>query len=208
MPLMNKTEDRIIVAAGELFFRHGIKSITMDEIATHLGMSKKTIYQFYADKDAIVVALTELELSTQLQEMEELRKTAVNAIDEIFNMMSCLSRTFIKINANVFYDMQKFHPDSWKRFHEFKEKKMFGFVEENLKSGIRDKLYRSDVNAKIMAKFRMEEVAIAFNPAIFPPDKYNIKEVQMILLDHFVHGIATLKGHKLINKYKQVIEDE
>lgn len=203
-----KTEDRIITAAGELFFRHGIKSITMDDIASHLGMSKKTIYQFYADKDAIVVALTNQELTTQNLEMDEVRKTAINAIDEIFKTMSCLSRTFVKINANVFYDMQKFHPESWKRFHEFKEEKMLGFVEENLKSGIKDELYRSDVNVKIMAKFRMEEVAMAFNPTIFPPDKYNIKEVQMILLDHFVHGIATLKGHKLINKYKQIKEED
>ena len=205
---MLKTEDRIIMAASELFFRNGIKSITMDEIATHLGMSKKTIYNFYVDKDAIVVALTNAELNSQLLEMEEIRKSSINAIDEIFKTMNCLSRTFIKINANVFYDMQKFHPDSWKRFREFKEKKMMGFVEENLKNGINQSLYRTDINAKIMSKFRMEEVEMAFNPAIFPPDKYNIKEVQMILLDHFIHGIATLKGHKLINKYKQVIEEE
>ena len=203
-----KTEDRIIAAAGELFFRHGIKSITMDDVAAHLGMSKKTIYQFYADKNAIVCALTDLEISTQLLDMEETRKTSVNAIDEIFKTMNCLSRTFIKINANVFYDMQKFHPESWKRFDDFKEKKMMSFVEENLLSGMKDELYRSDLNAKIMAKFRMEEVALAFNPMIFPPDKYNIKEVQIILLDHFVHGITTLKGHKLINKYKEIKEED
>ena len=203
-----KTEDRIIAAAGELFFRHGIKSIMMDDVATHLGMSKKTIYQFYADKDAIVSALTDVELNTQHLEMEEARRTSVNAIDEIFKTMSCLSRTFVKINANVFYDMQKFHPGSWNRFHDFKEKNMLVFVEENLQSGMKDELYRNDLNAKIMAKFRMEEVAMAFNPLIFPPDKYNIKEVQMILLDHFVHGITTLKGHKLINKYKEIKEED
>ena len=205
---MLKTEDRIIMAAGELFFRNGIKSITMDDIATHLGMSKKTIYNYYVDKDAIVVALTNAELDAQLKEMEEIRKSSINSIDEIFKTMNCLSRTFVKINANVFYDMQKFHPACWQRFREFKEKKMMGFVEENLKNGMSQTLYRNDINARIMSKFRMEEVAMAFNPEIFPPDKYNIKEVQMILLDHFIHGIATLKGHKLINKYKQVIEEE
>jgi TetR/AcrR family transcriptional regulator, cholesterol catabolism regulator len=51
-------------------------------------------------------------------------------------------------------------------------------------------------------------VTMVFNPAIFPPDKYAIKDVQVILLDHFVHGITTLKGHKLINKYKHVTEEE
>ena len=203
-----KTEDRIIQAAGDLFFRHGIKSITMDEIATHLGISKKTIYQFFNDKNAIVEGLTDLEMDHQQEEMETVRASSVNAVDEIFKIMNCVSRTFIRINANVFYDMQKYHPSSWQRFHDFKEMKMMGFVEENLKSGIREDLYRKDINVKIMAKYRMEQVGMAFNPTIFPPDKYNIKDVQMILLDHFVHGITTLKGHKLINKYKEIKEEE
>ena len=203
-----KTEDRIIQAAGDLFFRHGIKSITMDEIATHLGISKKTIYQFFNDKNAIVEGLTDLEMNHQQEEMESVRASSVNAVDEIFKIMNCVSRTFIRINANVFYDMQKYHPSSWQRFHDFKEMKMMGFVEENLRNGIREDLYRKDINVKIMAKYRMEQVGMAFNPTIFPPDKYNIKDVQMILLDHFVHGITTLRGHKLINKYKEIKEEE
>ena len=201
---MLNTEERILHGAGELFYRAGIKSITMDDVAMHLGISKKTIYQYYADKNAIVNSLAEYELAIQIKEMDEMRKSSVNSIDEIFKTMNCLSRTFIKINANVFYDMQKFHPSSWKLFYDFKEKKVMSFVEENLKKGIKQELYRSDLNVKIMAKFRVEEVSMAFNPIIFPPEKYNIKDVQLILLDHFVHGITTLKGHKLINKYKQI----
>lgn len=201
-------EDRILQGASELFFRNGIKSITMDDVAAQLGISKKTIYQYYEDKNAIVNAIAQQELSNQIKEMDEIRKTAVNAIDEIFKTMNCLSRTFVKINANVFYDMQKFHSESWKLFHDFKEKKVMSFVEENLKKGIKQELYRADLNTKIMAKFRVEEVSMAFNPLVFPPDKYNIKDVQLVLLDHFVHGISTLKGHKLINKYKQINEED
>ena len=203
-----ETEARILQGASELFFRNGIKSITMDDVAAQLGISKKTIYQYYEDKNAIVNAIAQQELSNQIKEMDEIRKVAVNAIDEIFKTMNCLSRTFIKINANVFYDMQKFHPESWKLFHDFKEKKVMSFVEENLKKGIMQELYRADLNTKIMAKFRVEEVSMAFNPLIFPPDKYNIKDVQLVLLDHFVHGISTLKGHKLINKYKHIKEED
>ena len=203
-----ETQERILIGASDLFFRNGIKSITMDDVAANLGISKKTIYQYYEDKNAIVNAIAQHELSIQIKEMEEIRKTAVNSIDEIFKTMNCLSRTFIKINANVFYDMQKFHPASWKLFHDFKEKKIMSFVEENLKQGVKQELYRTDLNIKIMAKFRVEEVAMAFNPLIFPPEKYHIKDVQLILLDHFVHGISTLKGHKLINKYKHIKEED
>lgn len=203
-----ETQERILQGATELFFRNGIKSITMDEVAAQLGMSKKTIYQYYEDKNAIIHAIAKHELDIQIKEMHEARKTATNSIDEIFKTMSCLSRTFIKINPNVFYDMQKFHPASWKLFHDFKEKRIMSFVEENLKRGVKQELYHADLNIKIMAKFRVEEVAMAFKPEIFPPEKYNIRDVQMILLDHFVHGISTLKGHKLINKYKRIKEND
>ena len=180
----------------------------MDDIASQLGISKKTIYQYYTDKDSIVRSLTELELAFQYGQMEEIRKTSSNAVDEMFKVMACVSGTFCKITPNLFYDMQKYHPSSWERFHEFKEKSMQTFVEENLKAGISQQLYRQDINIKIMAKLRIEQITMVFNPAIFPPDKYVIRDVQLIMLDHFVHGITTLKGHKLINKYKHVNEDE
>jgi hypothetical protein len=73
---------------------------------------------------------------------------------------------------------------------------------------IKDGIVRPDVNTKIMAKLRMEEVDMGFNPELFPPDKFKILEVQLALLDHFLHGICTLKGHKLINKHKQLQEEE
>ncbi len=203
-----KTEDRILLEAGELFYRNGIKSITMDDIASNLGISKKTIYQFYPDKDSIVMALTIMELKDQQSQMEQMRITSANAIDEIFKAMTCITGTFSRITSNLFYDMQKYHPASWMMFREYKEHKMQLFVEENLLAGIKQDLYRKDINIKILAKLRIEQVTMVFNPVIFPPEKYAIKDVQLLLLDHFVHGITTLKGHKLINKYKQVTEEE
>lgn len=203
-----KAEERILEAASELFFRHGIKSITMDEIASHLGMSKRTIYDSYDDKDAIVEALTNHELADQENEFQEIRKNSRNSIDEIMRAMGCIRKTFGKINQSVFYDLQKFHPAAWKHFREFKEKKMQLFFEENLKRGIRQELYRKDLNIKILAKFRIEEVEMGFNSLIFPPSKFDLPEVQLVLLDHFLHGIVTLKGYKLITKYKDLIGKE
>ena len=203
-----KAEERILEAASELFFRHGIKSITMDEIASHLGMSKRTIYDSYDDKDAIVKALTLFELSIQEKELQDIRKQAENSIDEIMRAMGCIKRTFGKINQSVFYDLQKYYPAAWKHFRNFKEQKMQVFVEENLKRGIKQALYRKDLKIKILARFRIEEVEMGFNTGMFPSSKFDLTEVQLVLLDHFLHGIVTLKGHRLINKYKQVIEEE
>lgn len=203
-----KTDERVLQGARELFYRHGIKSITMDDIAAHIGMSKKTIYEQYDDKKHIVTALTLAEMVVQDQEMENARKSSVDAIDELMKAMTCVSDVFTKINPAMLYDLQKFYPGAWEKFRDFKEKKIRGFMEENLKRGIKQELYRKDLNIKVIARMRLELVEIGFNPFIFHPAEFSLKEVQMVLLDHFMHGITTLKGHKLINKYKQIKEED
>jgi hypothetical protein len=74
--------------------------------------------------------------------------------------------------------------------------------------GIKDGIVRKDIDPKILAKLRMEEVEMGFNPLLFPPEKFKILDVQLSLIDHFLHGICTLKGHKLINKHKELKEEE
>ena len=201
-----ETQDRILQAAQELFFKYGIKSITMDDFAKHLGISKKTIYQFFENKDQIVNTLTKESLVKRRCSFDEIAKTSTNAIGEIMEMMKNMSAVFTQMNPNLFYDMQKYHPAAWKQFRDFKEECIMSKVEENLQKGIHQKLYRADINIKILAKLRIEQVEMAMNPAVFPPDKFNLSVVQIALLDHFLHGITTLKGHKLINKYKQLVE--
>ena len=208
METKNQTRQRILEATQELFFRHGIKSITMDDVAAHLGMSKKTIYTSFTDKNDLVTGLAEMELECQRTDLDVIHKKSENAIDEILKIMNMMSRSFSKMNPSLFYDLQKFHPAAWKKFREFKEKKLRGFIEENLKRGIKQNLYRKDLNIKILARLRMAEVEIAFDPSTFQPDQFNVREVQLELIDHFLHGITTLKGHKLINKYKHITEEE
>ena len=89
-----RADERILGAANELFFRHGIKSITMDEIASHCGMSKRTIYGSYDDKDAIVNAMTKQELALQDHELTDIRKRSENAIDEMMLAMNCIRKIF------------------------------------------------------------------------------------------------------------------
>ena len=202
--LSSSTKSRILQAANELFFRQGIKRITMDDIAGHLGMSKKTIYRSFRDKNELVTALTVQELETQALEMSEIRKSSENSVDEIVQVMGCVSRTFGRTHPSLFYDLQKYHGGAWDNFRIFKEKELTGFIEENLRRGIRFELYRKNLKIKILARLRIEEIEMGFNPAIFPPGKFPITEVQLEMLDHFLHGIVTLKGFKLIDKYKRL----
>jgi TetR/AcrR family transcriptional regulator, cholesterol catabolism regulator len=200
--------DRILDGARELFFSYGIRSISMDDIARHLGMSKKTVYQNFKHKDEIVNTLLTASLKINDERLKQLEKDSKDAVQEIILIMKHISEMFSRINPNLFYDMQKYYPEAWKRFQEFKQQSMIKMVETNLEQGIQEGYFRNDINVKILAKMRIEQVEMAMNPMTFPPDKFNIAEVQLTMLDHFLHGITTLKGHKLLNKYKNINEDE
>jgi AcrR family transcriptional regulator len=203
-----ETKDRIIKGAQELFFQYGIKSVTMDDIAKHLGMSKKTIYQFFTDKDEIVQTLASRTQDEHSRNFAAVAASSKDAIDEIIQTMKHMAAMFSTMNANLFYDLQKYHPKSWEQFQQFKEKFMLGLVVNNIEKGKAQGLYRHDVDPMVIARLRIEEVEMGMNPRIFPPDKFNLAQVEIALLDHWMHGICTIKGHKLINKYRQVTEEE
>src|ERR1700748_1268524 len=129
--------DRIISGGEELFLKAGIKSVTMDDIAKHLGMSKKTIYQFFKDKNELVMAQVKKKLQEDEDQMSALISKSGNVIEEMINMMKCSEEIFSRINPIVIHDMQKYHPDAWKHFQNFKAGVLVHTLEELLTKGIK-----------------------------------------------------------------------
>jgi AcrR family transcriptional regulator len=202
------TEARILDGALTLFYKHGIKSITMDDIARQLGMSKKTIYRFFRDKEEMVLKCCDRDLHDRDCMFREITGASTDAIGELMEMMKHMGKMFSQMNPNLFYDMQKYHPAAYKMFRDFKEKNILRMVEDNLRKGIGQGLYRRDINIPVIARLRIEEVEMGMNPHLFPAQVFRLADVQLAIFDHFMHGITTLKGHKLINKYKQITEEE
>lgn len=205
---MMEIKERILQTSQELFYRYGIKSVTMDDIARELAVSKKTLYQFFEDKEQIVLTLCRQEIKSRQCEFEDISKTSKDPVHEIMLMMKHMGQMIAHINPHMFYDLQKYHNKAWKEFKLFKDKELFDTMVHNIKKGIEMGLYRNDIDPKIMARLRIEEFDLGINPNVFPADKYNMTKVQLSLLDHFLYGISTLKGHKLINKYKQITEED
>jgi AcrR family transcriptional regulator len=203
-----ETRERILCASHELLYKFGVRSVTMDDIAKQIGISKKTIYTCFSDKNELVTQFMEEKLGEHLSCFENITANSANAIDEIVKNMEEMGHIFSQMNPNFIYDIQKHHPAAWQLFKDFKNKHIAGIIERNLKQGISEGLYRSDINIKVISKLRLETIEIAFNPLIFPPETYSVRDVQLQLLDHFLHGITTLKGHRLINKYKQLTDEE
>lgn len=199
--------DRIIQGGEELFLKAGIKSVTMDDIATHLGMSKKTIYQFFKDKNELVMALVKKQLQDDEDRMNNIIGQSGNVVEEMINMMKCSEEIFSRINPIVIHDMQKYHPDAWKLFQTFKTDVIIHKLEELLEKGIKQGYIRPDVDVKILARMRVYQVELGFNAHIFPVAEFSTWKVQYQFLEHFNYGICTLKGYKLLNQYKNIHDE-
>jgi AcrR family transcriptional regulator len=203
-----QTGDRILIEAEQLFFRYGVKSITMDEIATHLGISKKTIYQFYKDKKELVYKVVEARIHKQQCEMNEIAEVANDPIHEVLLTSDWLKKVFQNMNPFLLMEVQKYYPGAYTVFQKHQDKCIFSNIFNNIKKGIEDGLYRAGIDMDTIARLRMLHIEAAFNPDKFPLGKKNLNELQLQLIEHFLYGICTLKGHKLINKYKQIKEEE
>ena len=196
-----EAKERILIKAEELFMQYGIRSVSMDDIANNLGMSKKTLYQYYADKDELVDAVVEGHISEIQKDCVGCRQDARDAVHEIFITMDRILVEISNMNPMVLYDLEKFHFKSYQRFREHKDKFLAQVIRNNIEWGIREEYYRPEINVDIMTKFRLESLMIPFNVVLFPPGKYNLGELSQTIIEHFVYGLATIKGHKLIQKY-------
>jgi len=194
-------KERILSKATDLFMRYGIRSITMDEIAAQLGISKKTIYQFFTDKDDMVAAVIDHEIQSNEMECMQFRDQADNAVHHVFLAMENLEEMLTCMNPLMLYDLEKHHPRSYKKLREYKYQFLHRILMDNLQAGIREELYRSDIQLDIVAKCRIESAFLVFNQDVFPHNRYKISEVNFELAMLFLHGVTTAKGKKLIEKY-------
>jgi TetR/AcrR family transcriptional regulator, cholesterol catabolism regulator len=135
-----ETRERIQVKANELFMRYGIRSVSMDDIAAQLGMSKKTIYQFFADKDELVDAVVDDEIRNMQLECAGCIQNSRDAVDEIFMMMQQIVEDFRNINPMVLYDLEKFHYKSYRKFIRYKDEFLSNVISGNIVRGYQGRI--------------------------------------------------------------------
>ena len=197
------TKERIKIQATELFRKYGVRSVSMDDIANSLGMSKKTIYQFYADKDELVDAVFLQEIKHNENCCEVDRNNAENAVHELFLAMDMVVEMFRSMNPSVLHDIQKYHPNTFLKFNKHKNDYLYSVIRENLVRGINEDLFRDDINIEIIARFRVEIMLLPFNPEFQAKVKHNLAEIEEEMILHYLYGLVNMKGYKMILKYKQ-----
>jgi len=194
-------KERILTKAEELFCRYGVKSITMDDIANQLGISKKTIYLSFTDKDELVLEVFNAHMNVNKSHCLRDQQEAENAVHEIFLAMDSTEDMLKALNTSILFDLEKYHPNTFIRFKAFKNDFLYSLTVQNLKRGIHEELYRNNLNVDVITRMRLGTVMLSMNMEVFPSGKYKLVEVEHEMMMHYLYGIATAKGIRLIQKY-------
>ena len=180
-------KQRILLKGEELFLHYGIRSVSMDDIAVNLGMSKKTLYQYYADKDELVAAVVDLHINKMEKDCAACRRSAKDAIHEMFLTMTDTMEQF----------------KAFQRFREHKDKYLYKVIKDNIEWGMKDGVYREELQVEILIRYRLETMMLPFNIMAFPPSKFTVLETNRVMMENFILGLCSSKGIKLIQKYNQ-----
>ncbi len=195
-------ENRILFKARDLMTRNGVKHITMDDIASQLGISKKTIYQFYKDKDALVMAVVNFELEEQALKCQRTQDMADNAVHEMFMILEDIQQMFKNMNPMTMNELAKYYPEAFLRIQNHKDEFMHKIIKTNLIKGIEQGVYRKEIDPEILSIYRLETSFVPFNAQLYPYSKFDIAKVTLQIIENFIYGVMSIKGIEFMEKYK------
>jgi AcrR family transcriptional regulator len=191
-------KEKILDKATDLFLTLGFKSVTMDDIATEMGISKKTIYQHFATKPLLVKEVT-LHLFEKIScGIDSIRESKKNPIEELFEIKQFVLKHLKNESSSPIYQLQKYYPKIHSTLRTKQFDKMESCVTENLIEGIKKGLYRDTINVDIIARLYFAGMNSIKDLDLFPELNFNIIELQNVYLDYHLRGICTPKGIELL----------
>ncbi len=186
--------NKIIEKATEMYLTFGFKSVTMDDIASKMGISKKTIYQHFANKTDLVEAVTMNLFETISCGIDEIVTLNQNPIEELFAIKNFVMQNLKNESASPIYQLQKYYPQVHETLKSRQFAKMGDCVIENLKKGIDQELFRTDINLELIARFYFAGMSSIKDAELFNPIQFSMKQVQETYLEYHLRGISTSKG--------------
>lgn len=195
-------KQKIFCQAEELFLRYGVKSVTMDDLAAHLGVSKKTLYQHFDNKSDLVEKTLSAHLDLEKEAVIALRKGAANAIDEIFRLGQHVSAHLQTVNPSILFDLKRYYPKAWGIMEEHKNVFIYQHILNNIKRGKSENLYRQDIDPEIIARIYLNMINMIIQPD-FQSDQQEVVRHYQEYLSYHVRGIASKEGFKVLEALNQ-----
>ncbi|MEX2483856.1 MAG: TetR/AcrR family transcriptional regulator [Brumimicrobium sp.] len=196
---MEDKQLEIINKSALLFLKNGIKSVTMDDLAKELGVSKKTIYKYFDDKNDLVTKIVEIKTSLDRQACKEARCDSENAIDALFKISEFVSEMMQNVHSSVFFDLQKYHRDAWEVMEEHKLNFVKSQIKENIERGQEEGLYIPTLNSEVISSIYISTMNGLFDGFTFDLSKFQFKTIFDEIIYFQIRGIANDRGLKYLN---------
>ena len=195
--------EKIIEKSNELFLNLGFKSVTMDEIASSLGVSKKTIYKYFKNKTALVDAVTHQMFDTICFGIDGICELELDAIDELFSIKRLVMQHLNDEKSSPQYQLQKYYPKIYESLKQKQFHVMQDCVVNNLKKGIATNLYRENIDLEFVSRIYFNGMIGIKDKDLFPLTNYSMNSLMSTYLEYHLRAISTEKGiHQLENQLK------
>lgn len=191
----------ILEVAGKMFLNLGFKSVTMDDIANEMGISKKTIYQHFSNKTKLIEDTTDYVFHFVCEGIDCIIAENKNPIAELFQINKFIKDLLKNEKESPQHQLQKYYPKIYKKLNENKFLNIHRCVISNLKSGIETGFYRENVDPEIVGRFYFFGTTGIQDKELFPYDKFPQNEVMDHYLEYHLRGIVTNKGEKELIKH-------
>lgn len=184
----------IIERSTLIFLKYGIKSVTMDDVARELGVSKKTLYVHFKDKNELVKAILSAKIELDRNFCCQVKFEAENAIDELFQISKFVLEQVGNINPVVFYDLKKYHDEGWQIMVEHKWGFILNSIRENIQRGIQEGIYRENLDKEIVARLYVASTDVIMGGDVFPWPEFRFDEVFIETIRFHIRGMANESG--------------
>jgi hypothetical protein len=163
-----------------------------------MGMSKKTIYQFVENKGDLISLTMHDFLEEERKLMDVILKNSTNSVDEMISMIEYWLQVVGEFNANTLNEVQKYYPEAWKMYNEYRFNFMLGLIKGNLENGVKEGYYRADLDTDIISKIYILAVEILLNQELFPIKQYTYLNIYREFLSYHLRGVVSPKGLKYL----------
>ncbi len=188
----------ILETAESLFFRYGVKSVTMDDVANELGISKKTLYQAVPTKAVLIDRIVENHIQAEVAMIEDQRAQAVNAIDEMLAVSRMVGDTLRRMTPLLLFDLRKYYRQSWVKINQLHRDHIYQIIRTNLVKGQEEGLYRSDFDPAVIARLYVIKALALIDEKYFPHDQHDKAELVANHLTYHLHGVLTEAGRQYL----------
>lgn len=197
---MGEELKQILEKVRELYMRYGIKSITMDDVASHLGISKKTLYQHIIDKDDLVGKIIDLEIELQQTDATCIQDSNLNSIEQLLLVSKMVNQKLKQINPSTEYDLRKYYPQHFQKLVKARREKMYKNVVSNIKKGKAEGFYRLDLDEDVIGKLQVSRVENMMDNEVFSIDEFTSPRFFHEIFIYHIRGIANDNGIKFLEK--------